>query len=275
MKRLLLFIQLLFLTIFAHATGQESDIIFIDGVQWNLLGRPVCADSLLYSNLKAVLPENRPIVTSNWDGFTSYWSVKQDILCLDSIRCVCYENGKMVSERIPNDTMLRVFKQYVEGDRIVAGWLTGKIRVATGKMIYYMHTGFERNYEEEQIISIDKGKVSELNEFHNYIVDGFSFDKYNPQHYDLRKMFPLHIEQYPELADTKRIVFRIKRARVNSQGNLVECELEIIKPNDNPRLAAEIVESLKAYHPWKVLFVNGEFRAYGIEGYTVPYIIEQ
>ena len=104
MKRLLLVMHLLFLTIFAHATGLESDIIFIDGIQWNLLGRPVCADSVLYSNLKAVLPENRPVATSNWDGFTSYWSIKQDFLCLDSIRCENYEKGKMVSKRIPNDT---------------------------------------------------------------------------------------------------------------------------------------------------------------------------
>ena len=135
-----------------------------------------------------------------------------------------------------------------------------------------MHEGFERNYEEEQIISINNGKVRERKEYHNYVVDGFSFDA--PQRYDIRKMFPLHIEQYPELAGAKRIVFSIKRARVDAQGNLVECELKV-RPNDNPRLAEEMAESMKAYRPWRVLFINGEFRAKGIEGYTIPYVLNK
>jgi hypothetical protein len=103
-------------------------------------------------------------------------------------------------------------------------------------------------------------------------VDGFSFDKFNlANNEELREMFPLHIERYPELANEERIVFSIQRARVDAQGNLVECEVKVIRPNDNPLLAAEIAESLKAYHPWRVLFINGEYSAKGIEGWTIPY----
>ena len=274
MKRIFLFVSFLFLALFAHATGQTGDVIFIDGARWKLLGKPIDLDAALYHELIDVLPEDRPVVSSNWDGYTGYWSIQQDVLYLDSVRCEYYdiEIQGMKGESVPSVVLLNVFNNYVDGDRIMAGWLTGEIRVATGKVIYYLHDAFERNYEEEMTLNIDKGEVTGRKEHHNHVVDGFSFDKFNlANNEELREMFPLHIERYPELVNEERIVFCIRRARVDVQGNLVECEVKVIRPNDNPLLAAEIAESLKAYHPWRVLFINGEYSAKGIEGWAIPY----
>ena len=274
MKRIFLFVSFLFLALVVHATGQIGDVIFIDGARWKLLGKPIDLDAALYHELIDVLPEDRPVVSSNWDGYTGYWSIQQDVLYLDSVRCEYYDTEiqGMKGESVPSVVLLNVFNNYVDGDRIMAGWLTGEIRVATGKVIYYLHDAFERNYEEEMTLNIDKGEVTGRKEHHNHVVDGFSFDKFNPDNNEeLREMFPLHIERYPELVNEERIVFCIRRARVDAQGNLVECEVKVIRPNDNPLLAAEIAESLKAYHPWRVLFINGEYSAKGIEGWTIPY----
>lgn len=274
MKRILIGFLFLFLATASFATGQDGDIIYVNGVCWQLLGRPVCGNSLLYNRLKAVLPAERSKSTANWDGFTSYWSIAQNKLCLDSIRCEHYDANRRetVGERIPAATLSRVFKNYVNGHRIIAGWLTEDIRIAKGKQLYYEHTGFERNYEEEQIFSIVKGEVNGKNVFHNFVLDGFSFD--GVDNAEIRKRFPLQIEKYPELANTKRIVFRIEKARVDGQGNLVECEVKVLKPGDNQRLANEMVRLMKAYRPWKVSFINGKYRANGIEGWTIPYLIE-
>ena len=105
--------------------------------------------------------------------------------------------------------------------------------------------GFERNYEHEQIFTIREGKVIGKKDYHNYVVDGFAFDKVT-SNTDIRKLFPLKTEKYPELANVKRIIFNIRQARVE-----------------------------KAYHPWKVSFINGEFRAFGIEHYSFPYPLDQ
>ena len=276
MKRVLLFIQYLILAITVNATGQDGDIIYIDGTRWELLGRPICVDSLLYHDLRAVLPSERSILTSNWDGFTAYWSIKQNVLYLDSIRTVHFDSDTKdyMGSCIPAATLFRVFKKHVAGDCIVGSWLTKNIRVAKGKVINYQHIGFERNYEDEQIISIDKGVVTGKKVYHNYVIDGFSFDKVK-DNAELRRLFPIHIEQYPELAKAKRIVFYIKKARVNSQGNLVECEVKVFNPNDNQRLATEMEGLLKAYHPWRVSFINGEYRADGIAGWTFPYLLDK
>lgn len=276
MKRVLLFIQYLIFAIAASATGQEGDIIYIDGTRWVLLGRPIRLDSLLYHDLQAVLPTERSIYTSNWDGFTAYWSIKQDVLYLDSIRYMQYDSDTKDDKvkRMPSATLFRVFKKYVTEDHIVGSWLTGDIRVAKGKVIYYQHMAFERNYEEEQIISIDKGIVVGKKVYHNYVIDGFSFDKVK-NNTELRRLFPIHIELYPELANAERIVFRIEKARVNDQGILEECEVKVLKPSDNQRLATEMEGLLKAYHPWKVSFIHGEFRAADIAGWFLIYPIEE
>lgn len=274
MKRVLLFIQYLILAIAANATGQLGDIIYIDGICWELLAKPICIDSVLFHDLIAVLPPERSISTANWDGFTAYWSIKQNVLYLDSIRYEQYDSDTKVANRMPSATLFRVFKKYVTEDHIVGSWLTGDIRVAKGKVIYYQHMAFERNYEEEQIISIDKGIVVGKKVYHNYVIDGFSFDKVK-NNTELRRLFPIHIELYPELANAERIVFRIEKARVNDQGILEECEVKVLKPSDNQRLATEMEGLLKAYHPWKVSFIHGEFRAADIAGWFLIYSIEE
>ena len=277
MKRLFIFITLTLVSLTMYATGQEGDIIYIDGEQWELLGKPIYADSILSSELKNALPKERGINTANWAGYTAYWSIKQEKLYLDSIRYVIYDSAqKSRTECLPSKAMRRIFKKYASRKRIVATWFNNEIRVAKGKQLYYVHEGYTRNYEHERVISIEQGKVCGTKDYQNYVVDGFSFDKYRPNNKaELREKFPLHIEQYPELADVKRIIFNIKRARVDAQGNLVECEVKVLRPNDNPRLAAEMAEAMKAYRPWRVMFINGEYRAYGIEGYTIPYNLNE
>ena len=275
--RLLLCAQLMLLALTAYATGQEGDVIYINGERLELLGKPICLDSTLYHTLKDELPSDQGTVTSNWDGFTAYWSINNDKLYLDSVRCEAYDpNAKaVVGESIPSETLYRIFSRYNAGNRIVASWVSGKFRVAKGKVIYYQHTGFERNYEDETLLDIDQGKVTGKKEYQNFVSEGFAFDKLelNGAQEMLHKILPLHIERYPELAHVKRLVFRVKHARVDERGNLLECDVQVVKPDVNPQLATEIAEALKVYHPWRVYYINGEYRALGIEGWSIPYIL--
>lgn len=278
MKRFLFVYTLMLTTLTMYATGQEGDIIYIDGTKWVLLGNPVYADSILRRDLEDALPENRGIRTSNWDGYTAYWSIQQEQLCLDSVQYMIYDESTPQgrAECLSSDILLRIFKKYVKGKRIIATWLNGEIRVAKGKVIYYVHSGYLRNYENERFISLEHGKVCGIKDYQNYVVEGFSFDDYHPKsNAELREIFPLHIEKYPELADAKRVIFNIKRARVDAQGHLVECDVKVLRPNDNPQLAAEMAEAMKAFYPWRVLFINGEYRGYGIEGYSFPYRLDE
>lgn len=265
-----------------HATSQDGDIIYINGTRWTLLGQPISRDTVLWRQVKAALPKQHVIMSSNWSGITAFWSIRQDSLYLDSIQYLRATTDKKTwPECIPAETLQRVFKDYSDGKQIVAGWLNGDFRVAKGKLLYYENTGYERNYEEEQIVSIDHGKVTGVKTFHNYVVEGFSFDQIGPTQVEsmhvrpeqLREMFPLHLERYPELANEKRILFSVRRAKIDETGQLVDCEVRVVKPSDNKQLAGEMEELMKAYYPWRVSFINGEYRANGIEKYTFPYLL--
>lgn len=282
MRKILNILALAMMSLTAYATGYESDIIFIDGVRWELLGRPVYAEPSLKDALKAVLPKERSYSSSNWDGFTSYWSIQKGVLCLDSIQYMMYDAAtkRYSTGCVPSATLLQVFKKYAKKKRIVASWLTDDIRVASGKVIFLRNSFFERNYENERIISIKEGKVGEVKEYHNYVKEGFAFaDLQSRPRFDnngnggalIREMFPLHLENYPELVGYNRIVFSIRKAKVDEEGRLVECEVRVLRPADNQRLAAEMEEALKAYSPWRVSYINGEYHAYGIEGYIFTY----
>lgn len=279
-KKSIITFVLCLMSLATYATGQDGDVIYIDGTQWSLLGQPISRDSVLQRQVRAAIPQQHVIISSNWSGYTAFWSIKQDVLYLDSIQYLLSASGKKtLSECIPAETLQRVFKNYFDGKHIVAKWLKGDIRVARGKMLYYEHMGYERNYEEEQIISFDHGKVTGVKVFHNYVKEGFSFDQVGKTQMgsmditpaQLREMFPLHLERYPELANEKRIMFSIRRAKIDETGRLVDCEVRVMKPSDNKQLANEMAELMKAYYPWRVAFINGEYRANGIERYTFSY----
>ena len=55
-KKMIFSIVMLWMSLLAYATGQDGDIIYIDGMQWELLCKPVYADSTLSRTLKEALP---------------------------------------------------------------------------------------------------------------------------------------------------------------------------------------------------------------------------
>ena len=117
------FIQvLLCFALCASATGQEGDVIMIDGERWNLLGKPIDYDSVLYHRLLEVLPKDRSISTANWDGYRGYWSIKNNRLCLDHIEIELYDKETKHShvENIPEADMRKVFGKYYQQKEIVA-----------------------------------------------------------------------------------------------------------------------------------------------------------
>ena len=117
MKRLIFIFTLIFVYIATYATGLEADIIYIDGAKWMLLGKPICSDSVLMKDMIAALPPQRSTSTANWDGYTAYWSIQQEKLCLDSIEYKLYdsETKKYRSESLPQDVLIRVFEKYTDG----------------------------------------------------------------------------------------------------------------------------------------------------------------
>ena len=286
MRKHLISIVLLFVALAAFATGQEGDIVYIDGKMWIILDKPIEYDSV-YFNFKDALPKERCHTTANWDGYIAYWSIVQDELCLDSVCCECYnkDNKKYYKVTLPTDTLLSVFRKFYDGKRIVAKWVKFPIRIARGHLVYYEHMAYMRNYEEERIVNFLQGKVTDIKSFHNYFNKGLSFDE-NVQPtawFDseaIRKLFPLHTERYPELKGVKTVRLAVNEAEVDTTGRMVKCEVEATcerrgKKKSIPGLAAEMEELMKAYYPWRVYYIYGEYRFGLIKGRIFNYEIDK
>ena len=121
-KKSIITFVLFFMSLATFATGQDGDVIYIDGKQWALLGQPIGRDTTLWREVRAAIPQQHVVVSSNWSGFTAFWSIKHDVLCLDSIQYLCSATaGQSKSACIPAETLQQMFKNYSDGKQIVAG----------------------------------------------------------------------------------------------------------------------------------------------------------
>ena len=280
MKRLIAGVLMFITAMGASATGQSGDIITIDGEQWNLLGKPIDWDSVLYKSLLKVLPEERSINTANWDGYTAYWSIRNDRLYLDRIEVELYNKETRHSRKanITEADMHRVFGKYMKNGRIEASWFSMlELRAGKGRTVYYVHSGYCRNQEHELILSIERGKIVKRLSYHNRVVvaDGFSFDNINQE--EIRRRFPLHTQNYPKLADVGRLIITISKVQLDSNGNLLDCNIKVTHRDMKGSiegLAQEVKTLLKQIHPWKTLYINGEYvSTLYHQSITLPYVL--
>ncbi|MBR5639301.1 MAG: hypothetical protein IKW83_05995 [Muribaculaceae bacterium] len=251
MKKTIMFALLLISTLSAGATGQDGDIIYIDGVEWQLLGKPLCQDSVIYKQVLAALPQDRNWTTANWDGYTAVWSIKDNKLVLESV------------SNLSQDKLISIF-QNTGYEPLVASWYNGTIRVAKGKCIYYVHSGFMRNYEAELHLEIVNGEVVDKTLYNNKILaDGFAITGRTNNNDLTKKLFPVDPNKYPELKGVK-IVVSIEDIKVDAEGNLIDCNLGVHGVDKSyakyQQLEDEINNMAKAIKPWRTLLINGEIR---------------
>lgn len=267
MKRILPILLLLFAKTSAMATGQISDIIYVNGEKWWLMGRPVAYDSSLYFAVRANLPKDVCQSTACWDDFYAYWSLKDDYLILDSI---CFLDGQCNEKFLPDSTIRRLFGKYYNDGLNVASWLNDTLRIAKGKMLYYEHAGFFRFYETEMFVYVEKGRVTGKKLFHNHVVkDGFSFEGINDSYWDtLSAQFCTFARKYSALDTIERVVFELIDIDVDSSGHLNGIrKIRTISPRwETPeydvireQLEQDFDEFLKAIPVWKVWYINGRY----------------
>ena len=283
MKRLLLYLSLLFSTLSAMATGQEPDIVYVNGRQWWLLGRPVGADSALYFGVIRSLPKDYCESSANWDGFTAYWTIVNDRLVLDSIKYLVPEHCD--ETLLPSSVVRKVFEKYIVDGQIVASWLIDTLRMAPARcdQIFYEHMGFIRNYETEMFLVVDKGMIVNRKLYNNHIVkEGFHFDYRKSAAVDsLQARFARHCKKYSELDSVDRLAFEVVGFDVDTLGVLHGIsKVAMWRPSLDAasplrvRLEQDFRDALMAISPWQVWSINGQYRVL-FWGWVIPVILNE
>ena len=268
------FVVILFLCVFlqAKATGLSSDIIILNGEWWELMAKPIRMDSTLYKRLMDFIPDNHCSSTANWDGYTAFWEIQEDYLCLQRLEVCVYDKASRKYSTLIYDAeaLQKTFASYYENGIIKARWLNGELRAGKGELVRYVHLGFNRNVEIEQILHVVRGKVVEMTTYHNYKRPGLNM---KDAQVEISRRFPW--ERFPEYKG-QRLTFRLANIQMTNDGHFKDCDIraiylpmrKIIKDGNHP-LAIAFKETLKSIYPWEILFINGKYTC-EYKHFTIP-----
>lgn len=164
--RKLLYIAILALALLVQpmkiwASGEIGDSIWIDGRRYELLLSPfeVCPVK------DSVIPSNVATSPYDWDGYEAFWSLRDGELYLDSIHYCTYDlfvkegNCVILLTISPNLMELPELAPWRTDAGIRADWVSGVLRVVSGKTVLYYNIGFYRFHEEETYYAIDEGRL--------------------------------------------------------------------------------------------------------------------
>lgn len=135
----------------ARGTGQIPDIMVVDGDTMLLLCNPLDG----YFDEAHPRPADMYGMgsTACWRAYQAYWEIRSDSLFLTGIRLG--ERGDS-SDFYPLE---RLFGDKASARGVFACWVNGNLRSAKGRMLYYVHLGYERVYEYDILYKVKAGKV--------------------------------------------------------------------------------------------------------------------
>lgn len=248
---------------FAKATGQWGDIIRLEGKEWVLLVKPIESDTMLGNRVRAFLPDNISYSTGNYSCYTASWEIRNGYLCLRRIEADVYDEASNKDSTLVYEgkDLQSLFPSYYKDGEFQARWFSGELRAGKGNLVRYVHDGFDRNMETEQVLTVRNGKVLKTETYHNYRRPGLNLKKAQKE---IACRFPW--KRFPEYRG-EQIIFVIGDFQMTDDGHFVDCDVHFfflrssrktIEDRNHP-LALAFKETLKSIYPWEVLFINGKY----------------
>ena len=105
--------------------------------------------------------------TACWRGYVGEWEVIDDRLYL-----VGLEGGLNDGTDASIETVFPGFP-----DRVFAHWYTGKVRIPQGKLLDYVHMGYESIYERDLFLTFERGVLVDK----KVVTNGYSLCWIKPQ----------------------------------------------------------------------------------------------
>jgi hypothetical protein len=93
-------------------------------------------------------------------GYVAHWEIRDHQLLLTAVGGT-YEKWNLLGYSNTLYT-LKTFMPKAKGRRVKALWFSGKLRIPKGKMTMYEHQGYDSRFEQETIITVDRGVVSKV-----------------------------------------------------------------------------------------------------------------
>lgn len=201
------------------ATAQQSEKIFINGKKYDMISCPLERDRTILEILEKIKPAKIVTNTSLWRGYIGYWSIKKNTLYLDSLQ---FEIEDLEAEDFVRKTIIpkneSAFSAYKDNFGIKASWFSGELRVIQGRLLMYVHMGFDSTYEKESFLTVKEGTVT-----HSRKVKNKEICKNTIGIRSISNAFnDAFIKEFP---DIKAIAARVSYSKVNAKGKPTEVEI--------------------------------------------------
>jgi hypothetical protein len=162
----------------SFSTPQIPDIIIYKGETHSLFYCPLefYPDSPLITS-QNLFGGKGCFFSACWRNYVATWIIQDNKLYLINIRNACYPTNtgdiaasfKSKSDSIGNEyaDLKKLFHDKYRNGKVYADWVTGKMIMPVGKLLFYVHDHFESVYEKEKELTIANGLLLSVNEFDN------------------------------------------------------------------------------------------------------------
>ena len=134
-------------------TAQIEDSLVYEGQGYSLFSNPLES----YFDDDHPRPEFRAGNTAILRGYVAGWEIENDTLFLVRLRGQVGGDDETYAVNAREVGVQDLFPW--AGDRVKATWFTGELRLPQGKLIEYVHRWYESTYEEDLLLTFEKGKL--------------------------------------------------------------------------------------------------------------------
>jgi len=245
------FIIISFLLIILHsrtfATSQIPDILIYNGDTLSIFANPL-EQLYAHDSLKPNFFGDKEgcLSTACWRGYEAEWVIIDDFLYLTGIYSCCYYEDNIKSD------LTSLFKDKFVDGKVRADWFTGKIIAPQGKLLYYVHMGYESLYEKELEMEFSNGKLTGTITYDN---SKSRQSEYSQNSEKLKEFVYSHIkwESLPK-SDNKSIKV-IVQFSANEKG-LVD-SVKVMRGYDN-HFNNEAIRVIKSIPDWDIYYRHGK-----------------
>jgi hypothetical protein len=271
MKKLLFKILLSLLCINAFCTAQIPDILIYNGDTLSLFSCPLDNyPDLQLINPKSLFGGNGCFFSACWRNYVATWKIENNKLYLLQVRNACYPvDSKYVAASFQenNDTIGKefadlksLFPDKYEDGRVFADWVNIKMISPVGKMLFYIHDGFESIFEKEMEFTLVNGIIISKQEYDN---SNTKISKYTKDTRLLEAFIKNNINysNVPEPTEKIRIIMRIMGSTDDGKVDGVS----IIR-GYNDVYNSEALRIVNSIPEWDILYRHGK-------KFSIPWIV--
>jgi len=133
-------------------TAQFGENLRYDGREMSMCTHPL-GDYFSLGGVNPGFGQDWPLdCTALWRGYIGSWEIVGGRLYLTAINV-------MPGSRV-NANLETVFPGYP--DRVFAHWYTGTLRVPQGKVLKYVHMGYQSTCESDMLIDVERGVIGDV-----------------------------------------------------------------------------------------------------------------